>query len=130
MPQVTAFPGKVLPLFFPLSLPVPQFGLLSHVSSPRLSSGRSGPDLTLSGAAHTSLFSPPLLVVDLSIWATSPLGVEVRCIICGFYLFIPPGSVAPLRFQNSPTDLPVRGFPGVWKLLPFHDSLSGMGLHP
>ena len=25
---------------------------------------------------------------DVSIWAISPLGVGVRCVICGFYLFI------------------------------------------
>ena len=34
--------------FFSLSLSILQFGLLSHVSSLRLSSGRSGPVLTLS----------------------------------------------------------------------------------
>ena len=130
VPQVRAFPGKILSAFFPLSLAVPQFCVLSHVSSLRLSSGRSGPVLTLSRAAHTSLFSPPLRVVDASIRATSLLGAEVRCIICGFYLFIPPGYVAPPEIPKLPTDQPVRGFPGVWKLLPIHDSLSGTGLHP
>ena len=44
---------------FSLSLDIPQLGLLSHVSSLRLSSGHSGPVLTLSNAACTSLFSPP-----------------------------------------------------------------------
>ena len=39
-------------------------------------------------SAPASLFSRHLLVVDVSIWATSPLGVEVRHVICGFYLFI------------------------------------------
>ena len=39
--------------------------------------------------------SPHLLVVDASIWGTSMLGVAVRHVICGFYLFIfPPGYVA------------------------------------
>ena len=81
--------------FFFLSLAIPQFGLLSHVSSLRLPSGHSGPVLTLSNAAHASLFSPSLPVADASIWATSLLGVAIRHIISGFYLFIfPPGYVA------------------------------------
>ena len=51
--------------------------------------------LTLSNAAHASLFSSHLLVVDASIWATSLLGDVVRHIICGVYLFIfPPNYVA------------------------------------
>ena len=41
-----------------------------------------------------SLSSLRLQVVDVSIWATSPLGVVVSCIFCGFYLFFPPGYVA------------------------------------
>ena len=36
----------------------------------------------------------------------------------------------PSEIPKLPTDLPVRGFPGVWKLLLFYDSLPGMGLHP
>ena len=82
--------------FFPLSLAIPQFGLLSHVSALRLSSGHSGPVLTLSNAALASLFSPCLLIADTNIWAASPLGVAVRHKIYGFYLFIffPPGYVA------------------------------------
>ena len=49
----------------------------------------------LSNATHASLFSPHLLVVDVSVWATSLLGVAIRHIICGFYLFIfPPSYVA------------------------------------
>ena len=45
-----AFCGKVLSLFlfFFFSLAIPQFGLLSHVSSVRLPSGHSGSVLTLS----------------------------------------------------------------------------------
>ena len=35
----------------------------------------------------------------------------------------------PSEIPKLPTDLPVRGFPGVQKLL-FYDSLPGMGLHP
>ena len=51
------------------------FGCYLTVSSLRLSSGLSGPVLTLSNAARTSVFSPHSLVVDASVWATSPLGV-------------------------------------------------------
>ena len=39
------------------------------------------------------LFSPRLLVADRSVWATSPLGIAVRRVICEFYLFFPPGYV-------------------------------------
>ena len=53
------------------------------------------------------------------------------CIICGFYLFIfflP--VMLPSKIPKITTDLPVRGFPGVWKLLLFHNSLPGTSLHP
>ena len=50
---------------------------------------------TLSNAARASLFSPRLLVVVVSVWATTLLEVAVRHVICGFYLFIyRPGYVA------------------------------------
>ena len=92
-----------LSLFFFSSLAIPQFGLLSHVSSLRLSSGHSGPVLTLSNADHTSLFSPCLLVADACVWATYLLGVIFRYMICEFYLFIFSSRLCcPLRFQNSP----------------------------
>ena len=89
---------------FSLSLAISQFGFLSHLSSLRLPSGPLGPVLTLSNAAHNSLFSPHLLVVDVSVWATSPLGVTVRHVICGFCLCIYFSSwlCCPLRFQDSP----------------------------
>ena len=87
------FAGKFS--LFSLSLAIPQFGLLLHVSSLRLSSGHSVTVLTLSNAARTSLFSPRLLVADVSVWATSLLGIAIRHAICGFYLFIfPPSCVA------------------------------------
>ena len=35
----------------------------------------------------------------------------------------------PSEIPKLPTDLLVRGFPGVWKLL-LHDSLPGTGLLP
>ena len=104
--MVRAFHGKVLslspPFFFFLSLAIPWFRLLSHISSLRLPSGHSGLVLTLSNVASASLFSSQLLVADASIWANSPLGVAVRCVICGFYLFFPSRLCCPLRFQNFP----------------------------
>ena len=75
---------------------------LPHISSLRLSSGYSGLVPTLSNAACATLFSPRLLVVDASIWATSTLGVAVRHIICGFYLFIFPPSYVALWDSKSP----------------------------
>ena len=68
VPQVRAFHRIVLSLFFNffLSLAIPQFELLSHVSSLRLPSGHSSPVLTLSNAALASLFSPLLLVAAAS----------------------------------------------------------------
>ena len=75
---------------------------LSHISSLRLSSGHSGPVPTLNNAAWASLFSPHLLVVDASIWATSLLGVAVRHIICGFYLFIFPPSYVAIWDSKTP----------------------------
>ena len=107
---------------FSLSLAIPQFGLLSQVSSLRSPSGHSDPVLTLSNAACTSLSCPSLLVADVSIWASSPLGVSLRHVTCGFYLFIYLFFLLvmlPSEIPKLPTDLPVRGFPGVWKLLLF-----------
>ena len=103
--RLELFMGKFSfsPFFFILSLAIPWFGLLSHVSSLRLSSRHSGPVLTLSNAACTSQFSPHLLVVDLSFWDTSPLEVSVMCAICRLHLFIFYSQFcSPLRFQNSP----------------------------
>ena len=99
--HVRDFCGKVI-LFFP-SLVIPQFGLLPHISCLRLSSGPSGPVLTLStdDAACTSLSNPHLLVVDASIWATSLLAVAVRHVFCQFFFFFSQ-LCCPLRFQNSP----------------------------
>ena len=59
-----------------------------------------------------SLFSPCLLVVNASVWATSLLGVAIRPEICGVYLFIYFSSRlrCPLRFQNSPQTCQWEGF--------------------
>ena len=48
----------------------------------------------------------------MNVWATSPLGIVVRHIICGFYLFIfflP--VILPSEIPKLPTDPPVREFP-------------------
>ena len=66
VPQVRAFCRIVLSLFLSLSLAIPQFRLLSHVSSLRLPSGHSDLVLTLSNAVRTSLFSSRLLVAAAS----------------------------------------------------------------
>ena len=139
--HVRVFCRKVLSLFlfflfffFPLSLAIPQFGLLSHVSSLRLSSEHSGLVLTLSTdyAAHTSLSSPHWLVADVSICATSLLAVVVRHVFCFvlffFFSFFP--ILLTSEIPKLPTDLPMQGFPIVWKLLLLHNFLPRMGLHP
>ena len=121
--HVRDFPRKVIFFFFFFfSAVIPQFGLLSHVSSLRLSSGHSGPVLTLSTGAAARL-----LVVDASIWATSLMTAAVRCVFCrGFFLPV----MLRSEILKLPTDTPVRGFPTVWKLLLLHKSLPRTGLCP
>ena len=90
--------------FFFVSLEIPHFGLLSHLSSLRLSSGHPGPVLTLSTsfAACSSLSSPCLLVVYASVWATSPLAFAVRRVCCLFVcLFFPPLTL-PSEIPDTP----------------------------
>ena len=99
-----------------LSFAIPQFKLLSHKSSLRLPSGHSGPVLTLSNAARSSPLRPHLLVADAGVWGTFLLGVAIRHVICGFYLFFLPIRL-PSKIRKLPPESPVRGFPGVWKLL-------------
>ena len=43
--------------------------------------------LTLSIAALSFPFRPHLLVADAGVWGTFLLGVAIRHVICGFYLF-------------------------------------------
>ena len=51
------------------------------------------------------------------------------CNLCVcLFVFLP--VMLPSESLKLPTDIPVRGFSGVWKLLLLHDSLPGMGLHP
>ena len=101
--------------FLSLSLVIPQFNLLSHVSSLQLPSGHSSPVLTLNNNACSSPFCPHLLVADVGIWGTFLMGVAFRHVICGFYLFFLPVRL-PSEIRKLPPDPPVRGFPGVWKL--------------
>ena len=99
---------------------MPQFGLLSHVISLRLSSGHSGLVLTLH-ATCASLSSTCLLVVDLIVWDTSLLELWLGTYFVGFP---PPSQLCwLLRFQNPPQTHRWEGFPVVWKLLLLHDSL-------
>ena len=71
--------------------------------------------LFLSNATHSSPFSPQLLVADVSVWGTFLLAVSFRHVICGFYLFFLPVRMSS-KIQKLPPDLPVKGFPSVWKL--------------
>lgn len=118
--------------FFPVSLIILQFGLLSHISSLRLSSGHSGPVLSLRtvDAAHISLPSSYSLAAEGSVCATSPplLVVAVRHIFCVFLFSLL--VMLPFEIPKLPADMTVRGFPIVWKLLLLHESLPRKDLHP
>ena len=87
---------------FSLSLAIPQFKLVSHKSSLRLPSGHSGPVLTLSNAARSSLFCPHLLVADVGVCGAFLLGTAFRHIIFGFYLFFPSQLGCTPRFKKFP----------------------------
>ena len=89
--------------------------MLSHGGSLQLPSGHSRLVFTLSNTTCSSPFRPHLLMADASIWDTFLLGVAFRHVICGFYLFFVPVRL-PSEIQKLPPDLPVRGFPGDWKL--------------
>ena len=75
-----------------------------------MSSGHSGPVLTLSNAARSSPFSPHLLVVGAGVWGTFLLGVAFRHVICGFYLLFPSQSGCSPRFKNFPQTRQCKGF--------------------
>ena len=104
-------------IFLFLSLAIPQFGLLSHISSLRLPSGHSGPDLTLSNAAHASLLAPACW------WQTGASGLPLHwelqlgtSSVSFIYFFLP--VMLSSEIPKLPTDPQVRGFTGVWKHLP------------
>ena len=60
------------------------------------------PSLYHKHATCASLFSPRLLLVDMSIWATSPLGVAVRHIFCSFFFFSPNSGYVTLWDSKTP----------------------------
>ena len=67
----------------------------------------------------------------MSVWATSMLGVALGTYsVFWCFFFFPLPDMLPSDIPKLPTDPPVRGFPGVWKLILLHDSLLGMVLHP
>ena len=124
MPQSFLQESSLSLSFFSFSLTISQFGLLYHVSSLRLSSMHSNPVVTPKQAAHASRFIPSSLLADASIWATSLPGVVLGCMICVCGVFFSLPVMLPFEIPKLPTDPPVRGFPGVWKLL-LHNSPPG-----
>ena len=72
--------------------------------------GIQAQSLLLSNAAHASLFSPRLLVVDTSIWATSLLGFVARHVLCGYLFIFFSWLFCPLKFQNSLQTYQWEGF--------------------
>ena len=98
-------------IFLSLSLAIPQFELLSHISSFRLSSGHSGLVLTLSMQPVTPCSAPTWwlqtgasgLLLHWELW--------LHGYSAGFiYLIFPSQSCCPLRFQNSPQTCWWEGF--------------------
>ena len=98
---------------------IPQSRLLAQVRFLRLPSGHSGPVLTLYNAARTSLPSSRLLVAGAGVCIASHWGSynwTCNLWVLIIYLFFFPvmlSSVVP----SLATDLTVRVFPRVWKLL-------------
>ena len=95
--RLELFMGKLsLSLFFLLSLAIPQFGLLSHVSSLIVLRAFS-PGPYPKKATCASLFSPNSLVADVS----SGLHLHSLCTYSvGFFFFFFSQLYCPLRFQN------------------------------
>ena len=100
--RLELFTGKFsLSLFFPLSGYSREFGLLSHISSLSVSSGHSGPVLTLSMLPVTPCSAPARC------WPTGASG-PLLCwefwlgnTFCGvFWFFLSSLLHCPLRFQN------------------------------
>ena len=113
-------------LFFSLSLAIPWFGLLSHISSLRLSSGHSGPVPTLRTGVQPrppcpartrwrqTRASMPFLWLCLHLW--------LGAFSVGLFFLLP--VMLPSKIPKLPTDMPVGGFPTGWKLL-LHASPTG-----
>ena len=127
--RLETFTGK-FSLFFSLSLAIPQFGLLSHISYLRLSSGHSGPVLTLSmqpvppclAPAHWLQIRASGLLLHWELW------IAAYSVGFGFFFFPLPVGLSS-EIPKLPTDLLVRGFPTIGKHL-LHDSLPRMDLCP
>ena len=83
-------------------------------------------------ATHVSLSSPSSGGLDcLGYFSPGSCGLEhilwVFCFVLFFFFFFFP-VMLPCEIPKLPTDLLVRGYPVIWKLL--HNSLCRMGLHP
>ena len=74
------------------------------------------------------LVQPPLLLADASLWATSPLGVAGRHLICGFFFFSP--SYVALRDSKTPHRPASERVSWCLETSPLHDSLPRTGLRP
>ena len=125
--KLELFTGKFsLTLFFFLSLAIPQFGFLSHVSSLRLSQGIQAQSLS-------TQLAPPCSA-PACCWRRRASGLllhwelQLGMLSVGFLFFLP--VMLPSEIPNLPTGPPMRGFPGVWKLLILHYSLHRTGLCP
>ena len=128
MPQVRGFHRKVLSLFFFNLSGYPTVWVVISHWHPQIVLREFKPGPYPKHATHLSLSSPCSLVADVSIWATSPLGVAFRSVFCGFFSFFPLLVMLPFEIPKLPTDLLMIGFPAVWKLLLLHDSLPRTGL--
>ena len=111
-------PGSVLGAFCRVA--IPQSGLLLQVRSLRLPSGHSGLVLTLSSAAGASLPQPLASggCGCLGCFSTGSYRWARNLCVLIIYLFF----LSVILLSEVPrlaTDLPVRVFPGVWKLLSF-----------
>ena len=123
--------GKDFCLF--VSLAFPWFGLLCHISPLKVSSWHPTPVLTLrtDHIACTSASSLHLLPVGRHecVSRFSACNCHLVQILSWFFFFFF-WIMLPSEVQKFPIDLPVRGFPIVWKHLLLHDSLPWMDLCP
>ena len=112
--RVRTFRGNGLSLSLSLSLSLFRFGLQSHISSLRLSSGHSSLLLSLrtNDAAHASLPSPHSLVVNTSLCAISlfPLVIAVRGVFCFCFCFFFLLVMLPSDFKTPHRDTCERIF--------------------
>ena len=102
--------GKV----FLFSLVIPRFGVLSHVSSLRLSSGHLGPVLTLRTSDAACAFHPALLAgagcKSLGYFSAGSCGYACILCVCVCVCVFSSWLCCSLRFQNSPQTHLWEGF--------------------